>query len=90
MKITGVLVDMLVQLKLELYGPYVVYENGHNVLYVQVLKPFMACCKPLYFGIRSFEMISRKRDLYSICMTHAMQTALLKRKNTQSDSMWMI
>ena len=27
MKITGVLVDMLVQLKLDLYGPYVVYEN---------------------------------------------------------------
>ena len=28
MKITGVLVDMLVQLSLEVYGPYVVFENG--------------------------------------------------------------
>ena len=37
MKITGVLVDMLVQLNPELYGPYVVYENGRKVLYVQVL-----------------------------------------------------
>ena len=38
MKITGVLVDMLVQLDPELYGPYVVYENGRKVLYVQVLR----------------------------------------------------
>ena len=28
MKITGVLVDMLVQLSHEVYGPYVVFENG--------------------------------------------------------------
>ena len=38
MKITGVLVDMLTQLNPELYGPYVVYERGRKVLYVQVLK----------------------------------------------------
>ena len=37
MKITGVLVNMLVQMNLELYGPYVVYKNGWKVLYVQVL-----------------------------------------------------
>ena len=28
MKITGVLVDMLVQLRLEVYGPHVVYKKG--------------------------------------------------------------
>jgi hypothetical protein len=38
MKITGVLVDMLVQMAPETYGPYVVFENGKKVLYVQVLK----------------------------------------------------
>ena len=38
MKITGVLVDMLVQLDPKLYGPYVVFENGRKVLYVQVLR----------------------------------------------------
>lgn len=38
MKITGVLVDMLVQLNPELYGKFVVYENGRKVLYVQVLR----------------------------------------------------
>ena len=38
MKITGVLVDMLVQLSPEVYGPYVVFENGQKVIYVQVLR----------------------------------------------------
>ena len=38
MKITGVLVDMLVQLSLEIYGPYVVFEKKWKVIYIQVLK----------------------------------------------------
>jgi hypothetical protein len=38
MKITGVLVNMLVKLSPELYGPYVVYEKNRKVLYVQVLR----------------------------------------------------
>ena len=38
MKITGVLVDLLVKLAPEVYGPYVVFENGQKVLYVWVLK----------------------------------------------------
>ena len=38
MKITGVLVDMLVQLDPETYAPFVVYENGIKVLYVEVLR----------------------------------------------------
>ncbi len=38
MKITGVLVDMLVALAPELYGPFIVFENGKKVLYVVVLK----------------------------------------------------
>ena len=38
MKITGVLVDMLVQISPEIYGPFVVYEKGCKVLYVQVLQ----------------------------------------------------
>ena len=39
MKITGVLVDLLVELAPEIYGPKVVFENGKKVLYVQVLRP---------------------------------------------------
>ena len=38
MKITGVLVDMLVQIDPEKYGPFVVYEKNRKVLYVQVLR----------------------------------------------------
>ena len=38
MKITGVLVDMLVEIDPRLYGPYVVFENGRKVLYVLVLR----------------------------------------------------
>ena len=39
MKITGVLVDMLVQLSPEVYLPYAVFEkNGQKVIYVQVLR----------------------------------------------------
>jgi Reverse transcriptase (RNA-dependent DNA polymerase) len=38
MKITGVLVDMLVQMAPDVYGPYVVMEKGRKVLYVIVLK----------------------------------------------------
>jgi hypothetical protein len=38
MKITGVLVQLLVEQAPEVYGPYVVYEDGKRVLYVQVLR----------------------------------------------------
>jgi hypothetical protein len=37
-KMTGVLVDMLVKVSPELYGPYVVYERNRKVLYVQVMR----------------------------------------------------
>jgi hypothetical protein len=37
MQITGVLVDMLVEINQELYGPAVVLENGKKELYLEVL-----------------------------------------------------
>ena len=50
----GVLVDLLVEMSLEVYGTYVVYENGCKVLYVQVFKdPYgmmlasLLCCKKM-------------------------------------------
>jgi len=36
MKVTGMLVDLLVKVAPDVYGPHVVYENGHKVLYLQV------------------------------------------------------
>ena len=38
MKITGVLVDLLVDISPEVYGPYVVYDKQKKALYVQVLR----------------------------------------------------
>jgi hypothetical protein len=38
MKCTGVLVDYLVNIAPELYGPYIVFEDGKKVLYLQVLQ----------------------------------------------------
>ena len=37
-KISGVLVDLLVQLAYETYSPYVVYERGRKVIYAEVLQ----------------------------------------------------
>ena len=37
MKIRGVLVDWLVELDPAAYSPYVVYENGKKILYVEIL-----------------------------------------------------
>ena len=48
MKITGVLVDMLVELSPEECGPYVVIENGQKVLYVRILK---ALCSMLALSL---------------------------------------
>ena len=38
MKITGVLVDYLVEIAPEVYADYVVIEKGKRVLYVEVLR----------------------------------------------------
>ena len=52
MKITGVLVDMLIQLDPQLYGPHDVYEKERKVLYVQVLQAiYIKCLKQVCNGI---------------------------------------
>ena len=38
MKITGMMVDLLVQLSPNTYGQYVVFERGTKVIYLQVLR----------------------------------------------------
>ena len=38
MKITGVLVDLLVEIAPETYGPYVIFGSGNKLLYVELLK----------------------------------------------------
>ena len=38
MKVIGVLVELIVEMAPDVYGPYVVYENRRKLLYIHVLK----------------------------------------------------
>jgi hypothetical protein len=80
MKITGVLVDMLVDINPELYGPAVVLEK----------RPYMACLKQRYCGTRHLERTLKTLDSSSIHMTHAWQTRRFKDCNRQFYSTWTI
>ena len=71
-KITGVLVEMLVQLSPEIYGPYVVFEKQQKIIYVQVLKAI--------YGM--LDKNWRKRDLNSTHMTPAWVTKPRMDHNT--------
>jgi hypothetical protein len=54
MKITGVLVDMLVYINPELYGPAVVLENQKKVLYVEVLKAIYGMLEAALLWYKTF------------------------------------
>jgi hypothetical protein len=54
MKITGVLVDMLVDINPKLYGPAVVLENRKKVLYVEVLKAIYGMIKAALLWYKTF------------------------------------
>jgi hypothetical protein len=54
MKITGVLVDMLVHINPELYGPAVVLENRKNVIYVEVWKAIYGMLEAALLWYKTF------------------------------------
>jgi hypothetical protein len=54
MKITGVLVDLLVGINPELYGPTVVLENPKKVLYVEVLRAIYGMLKAALLWYKIF------------------------------------
>ena len=60
LKITGVLVDLLVQMAPEVYGPYVVLENGKRVLYLVVLRGLygMLIAALLWYRLFSSDLMS--------------------------------
>ena len=74
MKITGVLVDLLVQIAPETYGPYVVFENGRKVLYVQVLKALHGMLVASLLWYKQFksdlESIGFKFNPYDPCVAN--------------------
>jgi hypothetical protein len=55
MKITGVLVDMLVELNPELCRPYVVYEKNRKVLYVQVMRAIYGMLEAALLWYKKFQ-----------------------------------
>ena len=62
MKITGVLVDLLVELNPELYGKYVVYENGRKVLYVVVLRAIYGMLQSALLWYKKFRKELEEED----------------------------
>jgi hypothetical protein len=76
MKIQGVLVDMLVEMDPQLYGPHVVYENGKKTLYVQVLKAIYGMLQSallFYKKLRKdLESIGFKFNPYDACVANKM------------------
>ena len=54
-QITGVLVDMLVQLAPEIYGPYIVFEKQWKVIYVQVLKAIYGMLQAAWLWYNKFQ-----------------------------------
>jgi hypothetical protein len=55
MKITGVLVDMMVEIDPETYGPFVVYERGRKVLYVLVLRAIYGMLQAALLWYKKFQ-----------------------------------
>jgi hypothetical protein len=54
MKFTGVLVDMLVNINPELYGPAIVLENQKKVLYLEVLKTIYGMLEAVLLWYKTF------------------------------------
>ena len=74
MKITGVLVDMLVEINPELYSPAVVLENGKKVLYVEVLRAIYGMLEVALLWYKKFredlEKIGFEFNPYDPCVAN--------------------
>ena len=77
MKITGVLVDMLIEINSALYSPYVVYENGKKVLYVLVLRAIYGMLEAALLWYKKFrkelEGQGFKFNPYDPCVANRMK-----------------
>jgi hypothetical protein len=74
MKITGVLVEMLVELNPQLYGPHVVYEKRGKVLYVRVLRAIYGMLEAALLWYKKFrgelEEVGFKFNPYDPCVAN--------------------
>ena len=74
MKITGTLVDLLVKLDPEKYGPYVVFENGKKVLYVETLKAIYGHLLASILFYKNSGRIWKQKTLFLTPMIHVLPT----------------
>jgi hypothetical protein len=74
MKMTGILLELMVELAPELYGPYVVFENGKRVLYLQVLRALygMLIAALLWYKMfrKDLEQIGFEFNSYDPCVAN--------------------
>ena len=74
MKITGVLVDLMVELAPDIYRPYVVTEGGKRVLYLQVLMVLYGMLAAALLWYKKFkedlENIDFKFNPYDACVAN--------------------
>ena len=76
MKITGIMVEMLIQLAPDLYGPKVVYQKGRKVLYVEVLRAIYGMLQSALLFYKKFwkdlEKEGFKFNPYNPCVANQM------------------
>ena len=80
MKITGVLVDLLVAIAPETYGPYVVFESGKKVLYAALMKAMYGQLIAALLWYNKFRKVS---GMNLTRMIPVLLTKLLMENSTQ-------
>jgi hypothetical protein len=88
MKITGVLVDMLVDINPERYGPAVVLENRKKVLYVEVLKAINGMIEAALLWYKKFRKDLEDIGSIFIHTTHVWRTGRCKDRNKRFCFTW--
>ena len=92
-KITGVLVNILLQMAPNTYGPYVVFDaKGHKVLYVQVIKALysMLIAALLWYKLfrKVLESIGFTFNLYNQCVANHMIEKAQQTVRFHVDDLW--
>jgi hypothetical protein len=85
MKITGVLVDMLVDSNPELYGPAVALENRKKVLYVEVLKAIYGMLEAALLWYKTF-----RKDLEDIGFIFNPHNPCMANKKVQGSQQMIV
>ena len=73
MKITGRLIDVLIELAPDTYSGYVVYENGKRILYVRVLRALYGMLMSAMLWYNKFRGDLEELGLISTRTIHASQ-----------------